>query len=120
MLCDQILERVPLLVKMGKYDVIKSCYRSVPPDMFVTLHTLVYSADRANIAELVSVRQQIIALYGPEFAHATEADANNINETIRENINLIMPETGRKVERLIDIAKEFGVNYVPTERSLKV
>lgn len=87
----------------------------MPPDMFVTLHTLVYASDRANIDELVEVRRQIRRVYGKEFVDASESDLSNINEVIRENINLVMPETGRKISRLVDIAKEEGIMYQPSE-----
>lgn len=83
--------------------------------MFVTLHTLVYAADRANIDELVAVKGQIQRVYGKEFSDASETDLSNVNEVIRENINLIMPENGRKIARLVDIAKEEGILYQPAE-----
>ena len=91
--------------------------REVPPDMFVTLHTLVYASYRAHIDELQTIGQQITSAYGKEFAKQSETDEKCINDTIRQNINLIMPEEGWKVARLLDIAKEEGINYTPTEKS---
>ena len=83
--------------------------------MFATMHTLAYAAHRANIEELLQVRAQMEHVYGKEFVNASETDANNINETIRENINLIMPDNGRKVARLVEINKAQGGSYTPTE-----
>ena len=83
--------------------------------MFVCLHTLVYASDRASIDELVEVRKQILRVYGKEFVDASYSDLNNINEVIRDNINLIMPESGRKISRLVEIAKEEGIMYQPSE-----
>lgn len=91
-------------------------YRDVPPDMFTTIHTLFYAAHRANIDELVIVRAEIAKVYGKEFAQASESDPSNVNETIRENINVIMPESGRKVSRLLEIAADEGIKYVPSEK----
>ena len=88
--------------------------------MFVTLRTLVYAADRSNISEMVTIRNQIIALYGREFAAAAETNPNSINETVRDNINLILPQPGRKVARIIQIAKDEGINYRPTDASMNV
>lgn len=88
--------------------------------MFVTLHTLIYAADRAGIDELYTVRQQLVCMCGKEFAAQAETDEKCIHEIIKENINLIMPEEGWKVERLIQIARDEGVQYTATERSQKV
>lgn len=111
MLCDAVLERMPLLQKMGK---------EVPPDMYMTLHTLIYAASRSGIDELVTVGRQLGIMCGPGFVKQSHTDENCINETIRDNINLIMPEEGWKVERLIQIAKDEGIQYNPTERLNKV
>eukprot|EP00826_Nyctotherus_ovalis_P060979 TRINITY_DN862_c0_g1_i1.p1 TRINITY_DN862_c0_g1~~TRINITY_DN862_c0_g1_i1.p1 ORF type:complete len:255 (+),score=53.84 TRINITY_DN862_c0_g1_i1:371-1135(+) len=108
MLCDAVLERMPLLQKMGK---------EIPPDMYVTLHTLIYAAPRAGIEELVTVGRQLGFLCGPEFVKQSQTDEKCVNETIRENINLILPEEGWRIEKLIQIAKEEGIQYTPTEKS---
>lgn len=84
--------------------------------MFMTIHTLMYAAPRAGIDELLTISRQLSYLCGPEFTKQSETDERCINETIRENINLIMPEEGWKVDRLIKIAKDEGIQYCPTER----
>ena len=88
--------------------------------MFVTLHTLVYASHRAGIDELMTIGHQIASLYGKEFAKQSETDEKCINDTVRQNINLIMPEEGWKVARLLEIAREEGLMYSPTEKSLAV
>jgi len=88
--------------------------------MYVTLHTLMYAADKAGIDELYTIRQQLSCITGKEFAAQSYTDDKCIHEVIKENINLIMPEEGWKVERLIQIARDEGVQYMPTERSQKV
>ena len=84
------------------------------------MHTLVYAAHRSTIDELITVRTEFQKVYGPEFIHASEADPNNINEIIRENINLIMPEKGRKIARLMEIAREENIQYHPTQAGYTV
>lgn len=111
MLCDAVLERMPLLQKMGK---------EIPPDMYMTLHTLIYAGPRAGVEELMTIGRQLTILCGPEFAKQSHTDEKCVNETIRDNINLILPEEGWKIEKLIQIAKEEGIQYSPTERSNQV
>ena len=104
----------------GPVDLQIHFFREVPPDMYVTLHTLVYSSNKAEIDELQKIGQQIVSLYGKEFAKQAEMDPKSINDTIRENINLVMPEEGWKVARLMELAREEGLQYTPTEKSLIV
>lgn len=111
MLCDAVLERMPFLQKMG---------REVPPDMYMTLHTLIYAGSRAGIDELGTVAKQLGIICGPEFVKQSHTDEKCINETVRDNINLIMAEEGWKVERLLQIAKNEGIQYIPTERLNRV
>jgi len=88
--------------------------------MYVTLHTMAYASERSGIDEVAKVASQVGGVYGPKFLDELLTDPKSINDTIRENINLIMPEEGWKVSRLIEIATEEGVNYQPTEKSLAV
>jgi len=96
MLCDHVLERVPHLEKLGKYffRTMYKIYREIPADMYVTMMTLVYAAHRTECEELVTIRNHFEKVYGKEFIKASETNPSNLNETIRENINLIMPEKG--------------------------
>ncbi len=87
--------------------------------MVGTFHTLVYAAYRANISELVTIRQEIELMYGKEFIKASEADLDSINDVIRENINMIMPDLGMKIERLIKLAEEHNIEYHPSETNMK-
>ncbi len=91
----------------------------VPPDMYVALHTLVYSADKAGIDELQTIAMQIVRFYGKDFVKQGE-DPKATNDIIRENISLTVLDEGLKVSRLLQIARDEGLHYVPTERSLAV
>jgi hypothetical protein len=79
-----------------------------------------YSTNKAGIDELFTIRQQLSYMTGKEFEAQSYTDDKCIHEVIKENINLIMPEEGWKVERLIQIARDEGIQYIPTERSQKV
>ncbi len=88
--------------------------------MYVALHTLVYSADKAGIDELSMIGGQIRNLYGKEFVKQGDGDPKAINDIIHDNINLTMLDEGLKVSRLIQLARDEGLHYAPTERSLAV
>ena len=53
-------------------------------------------------------------MYGKKFAK--ESDLTKINDTIRDNINLISPEIGAKIDRLMKLCRDEGVNYEPSEK----
>eukprot|EP00826_Nyctotherus_ovalis_P059341 TRINITY_DN8243_c0_g1_i8.p1 TRINITY_DN8243_c0_g1~~TRINITY_DN8243_c0_g1_i8.p1 ORF type:complete len:135 (-),score=16.87 TRINITY_DN8243_c0_g1_i8:391-795(-) len=111
MLCSFVLERIPFLQKTRK---------EIPPDMYMTLHTLIYAGSRSGIDELMTARRQLSTLCGKEFVKKSETDEMCVNEIIRENINIVMPEEGWKVERLMQLAKDEGIQYSPTEMSNQV
>jgi len=84
--------------------------------MHVPLHTLMYSADKAGIDELYTLRQDLSCITGKEF----KAESYTDDKCIKKNINLIVPEEKWKVERLIQIAEDDGIQYMPTEGSQEV
>jgi len=88
--------------------------------MLITMGTLAYSAHRANIDELMKFRAMMEYVYGSAFVNSSETELNNINETVKENINLIMPSIGRKIYRITEIAKKEGLMYAPSEIHKKV
>eukprot|EP00826_Nyctotherus_ovalis_P051732 TRINITY_DN647_c0_g1_i23.p1 TRINITY_DN647_c0_g1~~TRINITY_DN647_c0_g1_i23.p1 ORF type:complete len:448 (+),score=93.28 TRINITY_DN647_c0_g1_i23:122-1465(+) len=108
-MCDTMYERVPMLVKMG---------REIPSDMLTTLHTLLYASNRAGVEELMTIGNAIANICGKKFVSQTEKDEKCVHEVVRENINLITPEEGWKVERLMEIAREVNQPYTPNEKSL--
>ena len=86
----------------------------------MTFRTMAYSAHRSNIDELFTVCKEIQRVYGKKFVKDSELDLGNVNEIVRNNINLIMPEEGRKVARIIEVAKKAGVMYAPSEKAKMV
>ena len=75
---------------------------------------MLYAAPKTNVEELNKVAASIAAMYGPKFVK--ETDATNINETIRDNINILTPSTGQKVAKLMEIAVKEGIPYKPSEK----
>ena len=88
--------------------------------MLVNFHTIIYSAHRIDIEELSTIENQLNLLYGNEFIEKSEKDPSCIQEVIRENINLVIPDEGLKIERLMELAKELNVQYYPSEKSMMV
>lgn len=94
--------------------------REIPSDLLTTLHTLLYASNRAGVDELVGIGDQIAKLCGKDFVKKTENDEKCVHEVVRQNINLITPDEGWKVARLIEIAREVNQPYTPSERCLAV
>jgi len=70
------------------------------------------------VDELLSIGGTIATLCGKKFVAQTEKDEKCVHEVVRENINIITPEEGWKVERLMEIAREVNLPYNPSERNL--
>ena len=85
--------------------------------MFDIITTLIYSADKCKVDELIHIREQIKPLYGKKFVADAEKDNPHVHPTIRENINITSPDTGKAVDALINFAKEEGIKYEPSEKN---
>mmetsp|Transcript_410 Transcript_410/g.261 ORF Transcript_410/g.261 Transcript_410/m.261 type:complete len:110 (+) Transcript_410:335-664(+) len=85
--------------------------------MHSTFHTLIYSAPRMEIDELMYVRSQLEILLGKEFILQSDTDESVVNKIIVQNINLKIPEEGEKIMKLVQIAKERNINYKPSPES---
>lgn len=85
--------------------------------MMATFRTIVYAADKARVDELMAVKRQIANVYGKKFIQDAEKDLTFVNETIRENITIIIPPEGMKVEKVIEVARKAGVMYMPSEKA---
>jgi hypothetical protein len=82
-----------------------------------TLHSLIYSAPRIDIDEMIQIRKMLEKLKGPEFVKESDTNPLLINKVIIENINLRIPEEGEKISKLIEIAKEKNINYQPSQEA---
>ena len=65
-------------------------------------------------------RNQVRGAYGEKFVKACDTDLASLHPIIRDNINIIVPENGMKVERLIKLAEHEGMKYEPSEKNRAV
>jgi tRNA isopentenyl-2-thiomethyl-A-37 hydroxylase MiaE len=79
-----------------------------------TFHTLIYAAPRLEVDELIQVRRMLEKFLGKDFVVMSDTEASCINKEILDNINLKVPEEGEKINKLLQIAKERNISYVPS------
>jgi len=104
--CELLYERMPLIVSE------KNC----PPDLEETICTLIWVSNRLEIAELGIIQQQLTKKYGPEFRDRALANQGGcVNDRVVTKL-LVTPPTAFLVQQyLLEIAKEFNVDWVPSE-----
>jgi vacuolar protein sorting-associated protein IST1 len=103
--CELLHERMPLIVSE------KNC----PPDLEETVCTLIWVANRLEIAELAVIQKQLTKKYGTEFRDRALVNENGcVNDRIVSKL-LVTPPTAFLVQQyLLEIAKEFNVDWVPS------
>ncbi len=57
-------------------------------------------------------------LLGKEFVKQSDADYSCLHKTIAENIDVKIPEQGEVVKRLVELAKERNIHYIPSHESV--
>ena len=106
LLCELLHERV-------RY--FSSC-KTCPPDLLEAVTTLIWCTERVDIAELHEVKKQLTKKFGPHFAEAAEENATGrVNERMLEKLSVKPPSAALVVSYLTEIAKEFNVEWKPTE-----
>lgn len=83
-------------------------------------YTIIYASNKVGINEFKNIVKEITCMYGKDFVKKSETGEKYIHEIIKQNINLIIPEDGWKVVKLIEISKEIGIAYSPSEKSINV
>lgn len=51
---------------------------------------------------------------GKDFVQMSDNEPSCINKEILANINLKIPEEGEKIQKLVEVARERNINYVPS------
>lgn len=82
-----------------------------------TFHTLIHVAAKSDIDELAGVRQQLSRLFGKEFVIKSDTDYSTLNKVVAENIDIKIPAQGEVVKRLVELARERNIQYVPSTES---
>jgi hypothetical protein len=82
-----------------------------------TFHTLIHVGAKTEIEELAGVRKQLGNLLGKEFVKQSDSDYSCLHKVIAENIDIKIPEQGEVIKRLVELAKERNINYIPSHES---
>jgi len=82
-----------------------------------TFHTIIHVGAKSEIEELAGVRKQLGNLLGKEFVKQSDSDYSCLHKVIAENIDIKIPEQGEVVKRLVELAKERNINYIPSTES---
>lgn len=105
LLCDLLSERMSLIVAE------KEC----PYDMREAVSTLIWSASRTNIPELLEVKKQLTKKYGSSFAKDALANADCcVNERVISRLSIHPPTAELVVRYLTQIALEHSLSWSPT------
>jgi len=106
LLCELLHERVKYM----------SSQKECPTDLLEAVSTLIWCTDRVDIAELNEVKKQLSLKFGKEFAKAAEENATGkVNERLLDKLSVKPPSAHLVVSYLTEIAKEFDVQWQPTE-----
>lgn len=56
-------------------------------------------------------------MLGKEFVLKSDQDYSCLNKVVAENIDIKIPEQGEVVKRLVELAKERNINYIPSHEA---
>lgn len=107
--CDQLNGRLNQIVKFG-----------VPKDMNQTFATIIHSAAKLDCDELMQVRKMISPLFDKQFIKECDSNYDMLNPVVAQNIDIKIPEQGEVVLRLVNLAQERNIDYIPSAESLSV
>ncbi|CAM9942005.1 unnamed protein product [Scytosiphon promiscuus] len=88
--------------------------KEVPPDMEQAVCTIIWAADRAEVAELSTVKSQFAKKYGQEYVRLADLNEDGcVNPKVVEKLDCQPPSSFVVTEYLLGIAEEFNVEYTP-------
>lgn len=82
-----------------------------------TFRTLIHVGAKSEIDELAEIRHQLQKLLGKEFVHQSDTDYTSLNKVVAENVDIKIPEEGQVVKRLLELAQERNINYIPSHEA---
>ena len=72
---------------------------------------------KSEIDELAGVRHELQRLLGKEYVHQSDTDYSSINKVVAENVDIKIPEEGQVIKRLVELAQERNINYIPSHEA---
>ena len=82
-----------------------------------TFHTLIHAGAKLDVDELTEVRRQLGKMLGKEFVMKSDTDPSCINKVVQDKIDILVPEEGQVIKRLVELAHERNINYIPSQES---
>ena len=111
LLCELLHERVKYI----------SSNEECPSDIKEAVFTLIWSANKIDISELEAIKSQFGWKYGSKFVKLAEDNVDNIvNERIVNKLSVKPPSADIVISYLKEIAKEYNLNWTPTEVILHI
>jgi predicted transcriptional regulator len=95
---------------------MNSDYRP-PRDMDQTFHTLIHAGAKSEVEELAGVRRALGGLLGKEFVKKSDEDYSSLNKVVADNIDLKIPSEGEVIKRLVELAQEKNIKYIPSHEA---
>ena len=106
LLCELLHERVRHM----------SSQKECPLDLVECVSTLIWCADRVDIAELAEVKKQLLYKFGKAFGEEAVGNMRGkVNERLMAKLSVIPPSAHLVVSYLQEIAKEYKVDWVATD-----
>lgn len=103
MFCAQLNERVFQIASATK----------CPPDLNITIETIIWASTKIDSKELVEVRQNIGAKFGFDFCrNAAENRDGQVNSIVRDKLVNTVPDEETKVVKIQEIASEKRIDFV--------
>eukprot|EP01118_Nematostelium_gracile_P004619 TRINITY_DN1543_c0_g1_i2.p1 TRINITY_DN1543_c0_g1~~TRINITY_DN1543_c0_g1_i2.p1 ORF type:complete len:444 (+),score=74.63 TRINITY_DN1543_c0_g1_i2:32-1333(+) len=97
-----------ILARLGVIQISKQC----PPDLREAVCTIIYAAPRAEVKELLNIRDLLIAKFGKELAmEAVHNKDNCVNARIVHKLSIQTPENYLVYQYLAEIAKAHNLDW---------
>ncbi|CAM9415815.1 unnamed protein product [Chrysoparadoxa australica] len=107
--CELIAERMRLI------ESEKEC----PADLDQAICTIVWAADRSEVAELAEVKKQFVKKYGSKFLErAMENESGCVNERVVKKLSITPPTAYLVQSYLKEIAAANNVDWEPADMGL--
>ena len=107
-MCDQLNGRLAYIEKFGP-----------PDDMKQTYATLIHAAPKLDCEELMEVRKVLCKILDQEFVKECDHNYALLNPVVAENIDMKKTDEGAVILRLVQLAKEKNIDYMPTQAALQ-
>lgn len=83
--------------------------------MKTTFATIIHAAPKFGIEELIKVRKMLSSMLDESFVKECDTNYALINPVVAENIDIKRLDEGEVILRLVNLAKEKNIDYLPSQ-----